>query len=293
MGKKHDIKPFDDPTPLYKLTEKQDASLFVMGNNTKKRPNNIIIGRLYNSKILDMLELGITSFKRMAEFPNKVNFPRGAKPVMIFQGERFEYADEFIKMRNLLSDLFRVQDIENMDISQAKKIMVFTLTGEKTLQLRCFTSNLPSSFEPQSNDSQSQKIPEGSLMEVGPSITFTIRRTYLVSEDALRESLKKPKVIEKREKKEKNIEHNELGQVLGRLHVQQQDLSTLGLKHIRPIKKRKMENEKEEENEEMDEEEADESEENVDEDEDNNFEEIVEENDDEENEDKEDKEEKE
>jgi len=224
------MKPFDDAASLEKLCGRNDISLFILGNHSKKRPQNLIIGRLYNFKILDMVELGIESMKSMSEFSDRATFGPGLKPVIIFQGERFEYSEEFIKIRNLLGDLFRLQDTEVFDVTQAKKVMVFTALGEKFISLRCFTSNLPSAHEIQDNTEAPSKEP---LIEVGPSIRFKVRRTFLSSEDTFKESLKKPKVIEKQKKKKKNIEHNELGQVLGRLHVQQQDLSTLALKRIK------------------------------------------------------------
>ena len=32
---------------------------FLFGSNSKKRPNNVVIGRLYEHQLLDMVELGI------------------------------------------------------------------------------------------------------------------------------------------------------------------------------------------------------------------------------------------
>ena len=103
MSKKHDVKPFEDAAPLQHLCDQNDASLFMFGNHSKKRPQNLIIGRLFNSKILDMVELGIEEYKKMSEFSTKANFDPSLKPILIFQGERFEYAEEFIRIRNLLS----------------------------------------------------------------------------------------------------------------------------------------------------------------------------------------------
>ncbi len=45
--------------------------------------------------------------------------------------------------------MFRGKDIESYDVALSKKVMVFTLTGEKTLLLRCYTSDIPSSTEVQ------------------------------------------------------------------------------------------------------------------------------------------------
>ena len=46
LSKKNDFRPFEDETPIEKLSKKLDASLFLFGSHTKKRPNNIVIGKL-------------------------------------------------------------------------------------------------------------------------------------------------------------------------------------------------------------------------------------------------------
>lgn len=101
MSRKHDMKPYEDSTPLIKLCDQNMASLFFFGNHSKKRPQNITIGRLYDSKILDMIELGIESYKKMGEFTEQANFNPNLKPILIFQGEHFEYSEQFIRIRNL------------------------------------------------------------------------------------------------------------------------------------------------------------------------------------------------
>jgi ribosome production factor 2 len=42
------------------VAKKADTSLFLFGSHSKKRPNNIVLGRTYEHKVLDMAELGIT-----------------------------------------------------------------------------------------------------------------------------------------------------------------------------------------------------------------------------------------
>jgi len=44
------------------------SSLFVIGSHTKKRPNNLIFGRMFNHQLLDMFELGVTAFKGLGSF---------------------------------------------------------------------------------------------------------------------------------------------------------------------------------------------------------------------------------
>jgi len=60
-SRKHDIQPFESRDELEALCKKTDASLFMFGSHNKKRPNNIVIGRTYEHKVLDMVELGINS----------------------------------------------------------------------------------------------------------------------------------------------------------------------------------------------------------------------------------------
>lgn len=43
MGKKNDIHVFDDENQVEFLTQKNDASLFMIGSHTKKRPSNLVL----------------------------------------------------------------------------------------------------------------------------------------------------------------------------------------------------------------------------------------------------------
>lgn len=45
MGKKNDIHVFDDENQMEFLSQKNDASLFMIGSHTKKRPSNLVLVR--------------------------------------------------------------------------------------------------------------------------------------------------------------------------------------------------------------------------------------------------------
>lgn len=53
---------------LQNYCRKLDTGLFVVASNTKKRPNNLVFGRVFDSQVLDMLELGVTNYKPMKDF---------------------------------------------------------------------------------------------------------------------------------------------------------------------------------------------------------------------------------
>jgi ribosome production factor 2 len=96
--KRNNIYPFEEAAKLEDLAKKQDTSLFVFGNHSKKRPQNIVMGRLFNWKILDMYELAITKFKSIDDF--KVNdMDKNIKPLLVFQGDLFETSTQHMKIK--------------------------------------------------------------------------------------------------------------------------------------------------------------------------------------------------
>lgn len=68
FSKKNEIHPFEDASSLEFFSEKQDASLFVVGTHSKKRPNNLTFARMFEHKLLDMVEVGVTNYKSCSEF---------------------------------------------------------------------------------------------------------------------------------------------------------------------------------------------------------------------------------
>merc|ERR1711872_972477 len=99
MEKKNpDIRPFESggSEKIEFFCRKNDASLFVVGTHNKKRPHNLIMGRMFDGHLLDMVEMGIdeTSLKLMADFKESLDL--GTKPCLLFSGAAFEQ-DESMK----------------------------------------------------------------------------------------------------------------------------------------------------------------------------------------------------
>ncbi len=84
-SKHHEIFPFEDFSGVEKFVEKTDASLFMFGSSSKKKPGRIILGRTFDYKLLDMVELSLLDFVSMQEFSSSV--PLKVTPLLIFQGE--------------------------------------------------------------------------------------------------------------------------------------------------------------------------------------------------------------
>lgn len=68
FSKKNDVRPFEDASSLGFWAQKNDVSLFVVGQSTKKRPNGMTFVRMFDSRVLDMLEVGVENFVSMQEF---------------------------------------------------------------------------------------------------------------------------------------------------------------------------------------------------------------------------------
>ena len=68
FSKKNKTRPFEDTASLEFWADKNDASLFLIGQSTKKRPDGLTWVRMYDRKVLDVVEMGIDKFVSMAEF---------------------------------------------------------------------------------------------------------------------------------------------------------------------------------------------------------------------------------
>ena len=71
--KKNQIHPFEDQSNLQFFSQKNDASLFVIGTHSKKRPNTLTFARMFDHQLLDMMEVSIEHGVPMKDF--KVQSP--------------------------------------------------------------------------------------------------------------------------------------------------------------------------------------------------------------------------
>lgn len=62
-SRKHEIHPYENVEEIEKYCKSTESSLFLFGSHNKKRPNNIVIGRTYENKVIDMAELGLKSYE--------------------------------------------------------------------------------------------------------------------------------------------------------------------------------------------------------------------------------------
>lgn len=227
MYKKRNIaRPFEDTSTIEFFSTKSDCSLFAFGCHSKKRPHSLILGRLYDSHVMDMVEFGITKFTSMESFPG-AKCTMGSKACLLFTGEGFE--GDLVRLKSLLIDFFRGPTVSKVRLAGLEYVINFTAVanGKKVL-MRCYKILLKKS---------GQRTPYIELQEMGPSLDLEVRRNKYASPDLYKLAHRQPKQLVP--KKVKNITHDALGTTLGRVHMQRQDFSKLQLRKVKALKQSK------------------------------------------------------
>lgn len=237
LQRKNDMLPFETggETHLENLTRLNDSSLFAVGNHTKKRPHNLILGRTFNFRILDMIEFGITNYRPISDFPKAPPSAPGAVPCILFNGDDYHTSETTEKLQSVLYDVFRgPHDIEKLSLGGVDRALSFTLDAPRarppTVHVRHFAIVLKKAVD--------SSLPKVELEEVGPCFDLTVRRTQFAPAAMMKEAMfvpKDPRVEHKR----KNISRNEMGDKLGRIHVGRQDLSDIALARMKGLGKKR------------------------------------------------------
>jgi len=203
--------PFESETTIEFLSTKSDCSLFMFGSHTKKRPHNLIIGRMFNYHLLDMIELGITHFKPMESFNKKKN-AIGSKPCFIISGPEFENNEELKMTANIIVDFFRGKVVDSVNLTGLDHVIALTAKNSESFHFRHYSIQFKKSGE---------RIPIVELEEIGPAIDFSLRRNKFTVGDLRKETLPK------KQKKKKNLKTNELKEYVSNVHIPNQNIEDI------------------------------------------------------------------
>ncbi|XP_054578389.1 ribosome production factor 2 homolog isoform X4 [Eptesicus fuscus] len=130
---------------------------------------------------------------------------------------------------NLVIDFFRGPTVSNIRLAGLEYVLHFTALNGK-IYFRSYKLLLKKS---------GCRTPRIELEEMGPSLDLVLRRTHLASDDLYKLSMKMPKAL--KPKKKKNISQDTFGTTYGRIHMQKQDLSKLQTRKMKGLKKRPIE----------------------------------------------------
>lgn len=226
--KKNIVRPFESEHSMEFFSDRSDAALFLFGSHSKKRPHNLVIGRMFDHHVMDMIELGILDFKSIAEHVN-TKVAAETKPCLLFAGESFEKEAEYKRLKNVFIDFFRGPVIDTVRLTGLEHVLQFVATNGK-IYIRSYRTILKNS---------GCQIPRVELEDIGPSFELVMRRTKLASDDLFKRACKVPK--EAKIKKTKNIAHDPFRNKTGRIHMERQDYSKLQTRKVKAFKSLKKE----------------------------------------------------
>lgn len=220
--KNDSIRPFESggETSLEFFSLKTDCSIFVYGSTSKKRPDNLVIGRTYDHHIYDLIEVGVENFKRMDSFTydKKLAPQAGSKPFIVFSGELFESVDELKHLKEVLLELLRGEVVDNLNLAGLGRVYVCTAISSNRVFLTHCAMRLKKS---------GTIVPRIELVEIGPSMDFVVRRHRLPNESLKKEAMKTAK--DKLHKKIKNVSKDALQGKLGKIYVPDQKVGEMAL----------------------------------------------------------------
>jgi len=316
FNKKNAILPFEDDASLCFFSQKNDASLLVVGSSQKKRKDNLIWVRMFDYQVLDILEMGIKQCIPMTDplFKGVTKPGLGLRPLFHFSGPQFssEYPDSYASgnsfddnphapyqhLKSLLLDFYRGQELPPGPLPGQGQVALTGLQHIISVTAEPFDGAASSSSSAAASGSRTAaqketdtlaslyaaaaangthndaagtsyqlniqpphggivhfrvytvallasgtKLPRVQLSECGPRLTFDLRRRKPAMPDFLRASLKRPKTaLEKNTQgkqgtKRKNLDTDEMGDLVGQIHVGKQDLSKLQTRKMVGLKK--------------------------------------------------------
>jgi len=227
LGKRNPLYAFEDETSVEFLCQKNDCSLFMLGTHNKKRPHNLIIGRMFGHPefhLLDMMELGIEEYEGLVVAGSQKKKAPGSKPAFIFQGNEWTDDNNFVKLRSLFLDFFKGQEVDQICLAGLDHVIVCTAAQGKC-HFRVHSIDFKKS---------GTKIPKVELNFMGPAMTLNFRRTKFASEDLYKLACRRPKEL--KVKKKKNVSRNVLGDKLGRVHMERQDFEKMQVRRVKALR---------------------------------------------------------
>lgn len=247
MNKKNgDIHPFEDPASLEFLAGKNECGVVVFGTHSKKRPNNVTLLRIFDNRILDMVELLLFTPPDEMEHTRRIEIGVEMKPMILFAGSQWEdessseQAGIYRTLRSLLLDLFQGEEIPAVDVAGLQYILMVaageSANGTKmddpankpVIHLRWYKVNTKRSTSP--------KIPRVELDPVGPVFDFRVGRFRQADPSVMTEAMKHGRRPNEARTK-KNVETDLVGDKIGRVHLGKQDLSQLQTRKMKGLKR--------------------------------------------------------
>ena len=212
--KNDDVLPFEaeGAARLEALSRRADAGLFVVGSHSKKRPHTLTLGRVFDGRLMDSLELHLSAgeggcklLKQHGSAPTAV--AAGHKPCLFFAGGAFESDPALATAKSLLLDLFRGRAVSKINLAGIDRVLVVAASDAAA------TASVSGSGSSAGNENKKEiairqyavalkksggRVPRVQLSEIGPSLRASLGRHRQAPPDLWKAAMKQPEGIEKK-----------------------------------------------------------------------------------------------
>lgn len=238
--KNENLHPYENSESLEFLANKNECGLVAFGSHNKKRPNCVTLARIYNSELLDLVELmllpprdgeTIPPFKELV-----MDVGLGLRPMMLFSGSPWDdpTSTAHIILKSALLDMFKGEETNQVDVEGLQYVMMVGAEEPQdglspVIHMRWYRVVTKRS---------GHKLPRVELQEVGPKFDFKVGRTRQAAPEVQKESMKQGKRPNEEARTKKNVTMDSMGDKIGRVHLGKQDLSDLQTRKMKGLKRR-------------------------------------------------------
>lgn len=223
LSRKNEVFPFDDPSFVERLCDSHNCGMFCLVSHSKKRPNNVILGRLFNGQLLDMFEFGINGFLTLKQVlkVNKLAKASGSDSIVLFQGDEWESSDTNRSLRLFLLDIFKPRHLKEVSLTNLDHVISLSL-NDGILRFRSYFIGLKKNTAKKTvKQMMDASCPQTVLKEMGPRIDFKMGRTKAAPTELMALAMKTTLVARKRSNK--NESTDKLNNKVGRIHMNTED----------------------------------------------------------------------
>ncbi|KAL7421023.1 rRNA-binding ribosome biosynthesis protein rpf2 [Cryptotrichosporon argae] len=267
FSKKNAVHPFEDASSLEFFGTKNDAALLLTGLHSKKRPHDLVLTRLFDGRVLDQVEVGVDDVKPMAEFETP-KASVGTRPLIVFHSDLFSTHPTYMHLRSFLLDLYNghheaagipLRAVEHVISVTAGPLDPSLSVADMVAGAAAGTSAAPATSSAPAPTATAalprvhirvytikllasgSRVPRVALTEMGPALDLSVRRVQPAEPEMLKAALKRPKLDKSAVesglgRKRKNIETDEMGDKVGRLHLTKQDLGKMQGRKMKALK---------------------------------------------------------
>ena len=131
LTRRNEVRPFDDCAPVEFLAEKAGCAAFLVATHNKKRPHNLVLGRMHAAHVLALVELGVAAHAPLTAFAGSKK-ALAAPPLLVFAGAEWASAaaaPDLALARASLLDVFAARDLPGVALQGLDHVLLIAVEG--------------------------------------------------------------------------------------------------------------------------------------------------------------------